>query len=98
MRQPNNIELASHDRRVLPSATRLNGNSVASQNIPSRFVSGRKDCAVEETPVRTVTEIVVVLPSATRAGVMLQVEFAGAPVQVMVAVPGMFAAELSSNG
>jgi hypothetical protein len=66
--------------------------------MPGGFISGRKDCAVVETPVRTVTEIVVVLPSATVEGVMLQVEFAGAPVHVKVAVPGMFAAELSSNG
>ena len=50
------------------------------------------------TPVRTVTETVVVFPSATLAGVTLQVEFAGAPVQVKVAVPGIFAAELRSNG
>jgi hypothetical protein len=78
--------------------TKLNGNSAASQNMPGRFVSGRKDCAVEETPVRTVTEIVVGLPSATVDGVMLQVEFAGSPVQVKVAVPATFAAERSSNG
>ena len=98
-RQPSRIELASQDRRVLRTATRLNGNSAASQTISGRFVhGGREDCAVEETPVRTVTEIVVVLPSATLDGVMLQVEFAGAPVQVKVAVPGMFAAELSSSG
>ena len=97
-RHPSRIEPASQDRRALPSATRLNGNSVASQNMPDRFVNGREDCAVEETPVRTVTETVVVLPSATLDGVMLQVEFAGAPVQVKVAVPGMFAAELSSKG
>src|SRR5260370_30663186 len=86
-RQPSRIELASRDRRVLRSTTTPNGNSVASQNIPGRFVNGRKDCAVEETPVRTVTETVVVLPSATVEGVMLQVEFAGAPVQVKIAVP-----------
>ena len=97
-RQPSRIELASHDRRVLRCVRRLKGNNVASQNIPGRFISGREDCAVEETPVRIVTEIVVVLPSATLEGVMLHVEFAGAPVQLRVAVPGMFAAELSSNG
>jgi hypothetical protein len=97
-RQPSRIELASHDRRFLRNATRLKGNSVASQTIPGRFVSGREVCAVDETPVRTVTETVVVLPSATVEGVMLQVEFAGAPVHVKVAVPGIFAAELSSNG
>ena len=97
-RQPSRIEPASQDRRVLRTATRLKGNSAASQTISARFVRGRVDCAVEDTPVRTVTEIVVVLPSATLDGVMLQVEFAGAPVQVKVAVPGMFAAELSNNG
>jgi hypothetical protein len=97
-RQPSRTKLAIHDRRVLRNATRPNGNSVASQTILGRFIGGRKDCAVEETPVRTVTEIVVVLPSVTLEGVILQVEFAGAPVQVRVAVPGMFAAELSSNG
>ena len=50
------------------------------------------------TPVRTVTETVVVLPSAMLAGVMLQVALAGVPVQVKVAVPGMMAAELSRSG
>jgi hypothetical protein len=54
--------------------------------------------AVEETPVRTVTEIVVALPSATLDGVTLHVEFAGAPVQVKLTVPVTLAAELSSNG
>ena len=101
-RQPNKTilatQLATQDRPVLRSATKPNGNNPASQNIPRRLIGGREDCAVEETPVRTVTEIVVVLPSATVDGVMLQVEFAGAPVQVKTAVPGMFAAELSSNG
>jgi hypothetical protein len=48
--------------------------------------------------VRTVTETVVAFPNATLAGVTLHVEFAGAPVQVKVAVPEIFAAELSSNG
>jgi len=66
--------------------------------MPRRFVSGLKDCDVEETPVRTVTETVVGLPSATVEGVMLQVEFAGNPVHVNVALPETFAAELSSNG
>jgi hypothetical protein len=97
-RQPSKTILATQDRPFLRSAKKPNGNNPASQNIPRRFVSGREDCVVEETPVRTVSEIVVVLPSATVDGVMLQVEFAGAPVQVKAAVPGMFAAELSSNG
>jgi hypothetical protein len=98
MRQPSKIELPSQERRVLPNATRLKGNSVASQNMLRRFAGGGKDCAVEETPVRTVTEIVVGLPSATVEGVMLHVEFAGNPVHVKVAVPETFAAELSSSG
>jgi hypothetical protein len=62
------------------------------------LIDRREEFAVDETPVRTVTEIVVVLPNATLAGVTLQVEFAGAPVHVKIAVPGMLAAELSSNG
>src|SRR5258705_12328737 len=97
-KQPSRIEPVSQERRVLRSATSPKGNSVASQYIPGRFVRGREDCAVEETPVRTVTEIVVAVPSATVDGVTLQVEFAGAPVQVKVALPEMFAAEVSSNG
>lgn len=63
-----------------------------------RFVRGREESVALATPVRTVTETVVVLPSATLAGVILQVEFAGAPVHVKVAVPAIFAAELSSSG
>ena len=97
-RQPSKTILATQDRPVLRSATKPNGNNPASQNIPRRLIGGREDCAVEETPVRTVTETVVVLPSATVDGVMLQVEFAGAPVQVKTAVPATFAAERSSNG
>ena len=50
------------------------------------------------TPVRTVTETVVVLPSATLAGLMLQVALAGTPVQAMAAVPGTLAAEERSRG
>ena len=98
MRHPSNIELPSQERLVLPNATRLKGNSVASQNMPRRFAGGRNDCAVEETPVSTVTETVVALPSGTVEGVMLHVEFAGNPVHVKVAVPETLAAELSSNG
>jgi hypothetical protein len=98
MRQPSKIELPSQERRVLPTATRLKGNSAASQNIPRRLANGRKDCAVEETPVRTVTEIVVGLPSATVEGVILHVEFAGNPAHVNIAVPETFAAELSRSG
>ena len=52
----------------------------------------------EATPVNTVTETVVVVPSATVEGVILQVEFAGIPAQVNVTEPGTFAAELSNNG
>ena len=50
------------------------------------------------TPVRTVTEIVVVLPRATLAGVMLHVALAGMPPQVKTTVPGMFAADVRSRG
>ena len=54
--------------------------------------------ATRLTPVRTVTEMVAVLPSATPPGVTLQVALAGAPEQVKVAVPGVVAAEVSSRG
>ena len=97
-RQPSKTKLASDDRRILRNETKLNGNRVASQNIFGRFIGDREERAVDETPVRTVTETVVVPPSATLEGVTLQVELAGVPVQVNVAVPGMFAAELSNNG
>jgi hypothetical protein len=50
------------------------------------------------TPVRIVIEIVVVLPSATLAGVTLHVALAGIAPQVKVTVPGMLAAEVSSSG
>ena len=98
IRHPSRTHLASHARRFLDSATKLNGNRVASQNIFRPFINGNDVCAVEETPVRTVTEIVVELPRGTLDGVTLQVEFAGAPVQVKLAVPVTLAAELSSNG
>ena len=97
-RHPSRTTLASHARRSLDSATKLNGSKVASQNILGRVIDGREVFAVEETPVRTVTEIVVALPSATLDGVTLHVEFAGAPVQVKLTVPVTLAAELSSNG
>jgi hypothetical protein len=41
---------------------------------------------------------VVALPSDTLEGVIVQVEFAGMPVQVKLAVPETFAAELRSSG
>ena len=97
-RHPSRTTLASHARRFLDSPTRLNGNKVASQNKLGRFIDGHEVRAVEETPVRTVTETVVAFPSATLEGVTLQVEFAGAPVQVKLTVPVTLAAELSSNG
>lgn len=89
----------SHDRRVLRNASKPSGKTVASQKTLVRFRNGGgEECAVLVTPVRTVTETVVVLPSVTLAGVTLQVEFAGNPVQVKVAVPETFAAEPSSSG
>lgn len=96
-RQPSSAKAASPDRRVLRTISKPIGNRAESQNKPDLSING-VNSAVDETPVRTVTETVVVLPSITLAGVTLQVEFAGAPAQVKVAVPGMFAAELSSNG
>ena len=97
-RHPSRTTLASHARRSLDSATKLNGSRVASQNRFVLFIDSHEVFAVEETPVRTVTEIVVALPNATLDGVTLQVEFAGAPVQVKLTVPVTLAAELSSNG
>jgi hypothetical protein len=97
-RHPTRTTLASHARRFLDSVTKLNGSRVASQNILGRFIDGHEVCAADETPVRTVTEIVVALPNATLDGVTLQVEFAGAPVHVTLTVPVTFAAEPSSNG
>ena len=79
------------------SGSRPIGNSVASQNTPGRFASGRLSDA-EDVPVRTVTEIVLVVPSATLDGVTLQVEFVGNPVHVKVTVPETFAAEPSKRG
>ena len=49
-----------------------------------RFPCGRKAEDVAVTPVRTVTETVVVLPRVTVEGVTVQVELAGAPEQVKV--------------
>jgi hypothetical protein len=98
IKQPSRANAVRPDRRVLRRASKPIGNRVASQNMLGRLLNGDEKRAVDETPVRTVTEIVVVLPRATLAGVTLQVEFAGNPVQVKIAVPAMFAAELSSNG
>lgn len=97
-RHPSRTTLASHARRSLDSPTRLNGSNVASQNTFGQFIDGHEVRAVEETPVRTVTETVVALPNATLDGVMLHVEFDGAPIQVKLTVPVTLAAELSSNG
>jgi hypothetical protein len=97
-RQHNRAKPTTKDRRALRNASKLSGNKVASQRTSDRFVCGREEDVALVTPVRTVTETVVVLPSATLAGVTLQVEFAGAPVHVKVAVPTIFAAELSSSG
>ena len=84
-------------RRVRRNASRPSGHSPASHR-NGRIAEELDDGAVEATPVNTVTEIVVVLPSVTVEGVTLQVEFAGIPVHVNVTVPGTFAAELSNSG
>ena len=97
-KQPSSTKATSPNRRVLRKASNPTGNNAVSQKLLDRLIGGRDKSAVDETPVRTVTETVVVLPSGTLAGVTLQVEFAGNPVQVKFAVPAMFEAELSSNG
>ena len=66
--------------------------------MPGRFGRGRKAEDVAVTPVRTVTETVVALPSVTLEGVTVQLELAGIPVQEKLAVPETFAPELSSKG
>ena len=97
IKQPSNTKAATPALRTLRRPSNPTGNKAASQKLLDRLIGGDEN-AVDETPVRTVTEIVVVLPSGTLAGVTLQVEFAGNPVQVNFAAPGMFAAEVSSNG
>ena len=74
------------------------GTNIASQIMPGRFPCGRKAEDVAVTPVRTVTETVVVLPSVTVEGVTVQVALAGTPEQEKFAAPETFAAELSSKG
>jgi hypothetical protein len=91
MKQP------SLDQRVFRNASRPIGNSETNQ-IVGRFVREREETAIAATPVNTVTDTVVSLPRATLLGVTLHVEFVGAPVQVKLAVPPTFAAELSNNG
>lgn len=97
IKQPSSAKANNPGKRFLRDAIRPNGNNVASQNMLSRFVEGRESAELV-TPVRIVTDTVVVLPRATLAGVTLHVEFAGAPAHVKVAVPGMFAAEPSNSG
>jgi hypothetical protein len=82
-------------RHFLHAGNKLIGSKIASQKI---LVSGLLLEDVVVTPVRTVTETVVALPSDTLEGVIVQVEFAGMPVQVKLAVPETFAAELRSSG
>jgi hypothetical protein len=83
------------DRRCLHAGNKVIGSNIASQTLikPGLML---EDVVV--TPVRTVTETVVVLPSDTLEGVIVQVEFAGMPVQVKLAVPETFAADLRSSG
>jgi len=81
-------------RRVI----RLSGNRAASHRTLFLLKSrGDKDDVVA-TPVRIVTETVVVLPRATLAGVMLHVALAGMPLHTNVTVPETFAADVRSNG
>jgi hypothetical protein len=98
IRQQSSANATGGDKRRLRKASKPTGNRDPSQNPLHRFVSSGETSDVEDTPVRTVTETVVVLPSATLEGVTLHVEFAGIPAQVKVAVPETFAAELSSKG
>jgi hypothetical protein len=98
IKQPSSTKAAGPDLLILFKASNPTGNKAASQKLLDRLTGGRDESAVDATPVRTVTETVVVLPRGTLAGVTLQVEFAGNPVQVKFAVPGMFEAELNSNG
>jgi len=65
--------------------------------MPGRLVKEWLDEA-EATPVNTVTETVVILPSGMLEGVILHVELAGIPEHAKVTVPETFDAELSSNG
>lgn len=98
IRQPSNAKAVIRDRPVLRKASKPTSNRAASQNALRRFISGGETSEVEDTPVRTVTEIVVALPSATLEGVTLHVKFAGVPVHLKVAVPETFEAELSNKG
>jgi hypothetical protein len=86
------------DRRCRHAGNKLIGSKIASQTILVLLVSGLLLEDVVVTPVRTVTETVVAVPSDTLEGVIVQVEFAGMPVQVKLAVPETFAAELRSSG
>jgi hypothetical protein len=93
----NTTKLVMRIRRVRRNANRPSGDAASHRNV-DRAANERTDGAVEATPVSTVTETVVALPSETVEGVTLQVELAGIPVQVNATVPGTFAAELSSSG
>lgn len=77
--------------------TKPHGSSTASQT--SCRVQGRSGgcSSTPARPVATVTEMVVVPPSAGADGLTVQVECAGTPAQVNVALPGSPATELSSN-
>ena len=85
-------------RHFLHAGNKLIGSSIASQTLPDALKPGILLEDVVVTPVRTVTETVVALPSDTLEGVIVQVEFAGMPVQVKLAVPETLAAELRSSG
>lgn len=98
MRHASTIRPPIHRRPSFCKVNRLIGTNIANQIMPSRFGCGRSAEDVAVTPVRIVTETVVVLPSVTLEGVTVQVALAGTPVQEKLAVPETFAAELSSRG
>jgi hypothetical protein len=97
IKQLSSTKAASPVLRVLRKVKNPIGNKTANQNVFGRFIGGDNNDE-DDTPVRTVTEIVVVFPSATLEGVTLQVEFLGNPVHVKFTVPEMFAAEPSNKG
>ena len=86
------------DLRRRHAGNKLIGSNSTSQILLEPLKPGLLLEDVGVTPVRTVTETVVALPSDTLEGVIVQVEFAGMPVQVKLTVPETFAAELRSSG
>ncbi len=90
--------MATPERRARCNASKPNGKKAAHQKTAVRLANWRPEDEAAVTPVNTVTETVVVLPSGMLNGVTLQVELTGIPEQVNVTVPETFDAELSSKG